>query len=325
MNIFLDGILIDVRIRYWSGAKMLTAQDLGLKEDNIAEAYVLGRKMLIPSEAIRKFRAIEGRARGVVELNSFKFPIGNARFVPKKKFPRVLEALKKNKNEYDELTKELVTNYNQLRSQMLPVYEEAAQSAFERQDEKEHDSFIEDFIERINKHYPDASTLSERFSLDWDVYEMALPRMKMGIADKIANKEIEAEIANGEYRKQTQEKIGAFMDEVVTTLRQETITLCDKIVSNIKEGKVINNKTLYSLNNFIEGFSDFNFMGDNTVANQLTRLKEDFLNKHSSSAFCKEGELQEELSRRLTGLSEVAAKITDISTVTGEYKRKINW
>ena len=122
MNIFKDGLLVDANVCYWSGAKILTAEDLGLKEENVAEAYKLGRKMLIPATVIRQFRALEGRARNVIKTNSYKFPIGNARFIPKKKFIKIHETLKSLQAKYMAKVDELITNYDQYRAEMIPIY-----------------------------------------------------------------------------------------------------------------------------------------------------------------------------------------------------------
>lgn len=66
-KLFKDGILMDIHVRFWSAAKALDAKDLGLKESDIAKAYHLGRKMLIPAEVIQEFRRIEGQARRLGE------------------------------------------------------------------------------------------------------------------------------------------------------------------------------------------------------------------------------------------------------------------
>lgn len=337
MDIFNDGILVDINVCFWSGAKVLKAQDLGFKEDRIVDAFKLGRKMLIPETTIKKFRALESKARHLVEQNSFKFPLGTSRFVPKKKFPRVLKALKEYKKEYADLTEMLIVNYDKLRKEMLPVYRQAAAVAFETSipigtqefsiESMDNDkrNFINRFLYRINKYYPEAESLRQRFSLSWDVYEIALPRLKAGQAEKIAKKQVKKNIAMEEYKKQTQKKIALFMDEVVNTLRQETVTLCDKVAKNIKEGKVVRGRTLKALKDFVENFSEFNFVGDAVVENQLRALKEEFLDKYSSPQVTNDGTLQDELHRRLNCLSQVASKMTDISSVTGEYQRKINW
>lgn len=337
MNIFRDGILVNVNVCFWSGAKALTAQDLGLEGQKIAEAYKLGRKMLIPESTIKKFRALESKARHLVEQHSFKFPLNNARFVPRKKFPRVLEGLKKCQEEYKALTESLISNYDQLRRQMLPIYRAAATTAFERQlpigaqefsiesMEEDKKKFVRNFLYRIRQFYPEPQTLRTRFSLNWDVYEIALPRLKADKAEEIADRQIQKEIANEEYKTQTHKKITAFMDEVVETLRLETVSICDRVIKNIKDGKVIKGRTLTSLSDFIDNFREFNFVGDAEVENQLRALKEEFLDKRSYPKGAGEVEYRGELQRRLHDLSKVASDMTDVNSVTGEYQRKINW
>ncbi len=334
MNIFKDGLLVDVSVSFWSGSKALSPADLGLKAEDVAEAFKLGKKMLVPQDVIRKFRAIESKARFIVEKNSFKFPIGNARFVPKKKFPAVLKKLKQCAFDYTQLTEQLVVNYEKYREEMLPVYKEAAEKAYFTnlptqiefnmdEQEKEKEQFINSFLMRISTFYPPASTLRDKFALIWDIYEIALPRMRKADGDKIVDDADRKEVATEEYRKQAHQKIGSFLDEVVKTLRQETVTVCTRIADRIKEGKVIKGRSLSSLNDFISNFSELNFVGDAVIEEELAKLKRDFLeDKHGDM---EEGEIQQELGRRLGELADVASKITDVDSVTGGYRRKIEW
>lgn len=67
LPIFKDGVLIDVNVSF----KDLNTSDEGL----------------------RKFRAIESKARYAVENASFNFPISRSRYVPKKKFLEVINKL----------------------------------------------------------------------------------------------------------------------------------------------------------------------------------------------------------------------------------------
>ena len=337
MNIYQDGTLVSAKVCYWSGAKKLMNEDMGLSKDKVVDAFKLGRKMLIPEKTIQTFRTIEGRARYAVDSNSFKFPIGSANFVPKKKFAKVIETLKECKLEYNRLTEDLIAHYDEYKQSMLPVYKEAAEIAFVAQApaevvefniedrEREKEAFIQQFISRIQAYYPTAESLRERFSLDWTVYEVALPRMRVAEADKISADLVISEIANEEYRTQAQEKIGKFIDEVVQTLRTETLELCNHIVANITEGKVIKGRTLTSLKDFIDKFQDLNFVGDVKIEKQLDVLRKEYLSIHTPEQISEQPELQEELKRRLGQLAEVAADMTDVSSVTGEYRRKIEW
>jgi hypothetical protein len=47
--------------------------------------------------------------------------------------------------------------------------------------------------------------------------------------------------------------------------------------------------------------------------------------KYTPEELTKNSDLQEELKRKLGKIVEVASAVTDVSSLTGEYKRKISW
>ena len=311
-NIFKDGILIDIDISYWSGAKALGTEDLGL--DKVATAYKLGRKMLIPSRVIKEFRYIEGRARRLIDSSSFSFPIGGARFIPKKRYEDVIEQLKKYKDKYEEKANALVYNYDRYKEEMKPVYIEAAELAYNNhkrvidgEDPIERDAFIEMFIERIKTYYPDINTLRGKFSLSWDVYEISMPR------------------GNNEYQTQVQTKVSNFIEDVVKALRRETVQVCNRVASNISEGKVVKKSTLKSLKDFVDKFASLNFVGDVQIEGKLQELRDQILDAYPAEEICDSMNIQGDLKKKLDGLVESAADMTDINSITGQYNRKISW
>jgi hypothetical protein len=219
---------------------------------------------------------------------------------------------------------------------MRPEYLQAAEDAFIRSTpdtmtfgpeydrEAEKKSYVENFMARIDGCYPAVHTFPDRFSLTWDVFEIALPRMHKTDADSLIEQETARDIAQKEYQTQIHTKINGFVSEVVGVLRQETSQICARVVKNIKEGKIIKSSTIKSLQSFIERFQDLNFVGDTDVESQLKALNDELLNAYPATQFSEDKSLQEELTRKLTEISDVV-NATDINSVTGEYKRKIVW
>lgn len=334
-NLFNDGFLVDINVSFWSAAKKLNEEDMGL--DNVSDAFTLGKKYLIPREVIQEFRRIESRARALIDNSSFKFPIGSARFIPNKKFVKVNEELKKHQADYAALVDNLITRYDEYREKMKPVYLEAAETAYinktpETQEfgpdydrEAEKKAFIEQFMARIDACYPPAESLRDKFSISLAVYELALPRLKEGNADQIAESLDTREKLAEDYRKQMHTQISSFVTDVVSVLRQETVEICNHIASNITEGKVIKSTTIASLTNFIEKFSDMNFMGDQSIEDSLNSIRKELIDAHPTAEFQDNEELKVELKRRLNLVAEQAAAMTDVNSITGQYRRKINW
>ena len=325
MSVFKDGTLFSVHVSYWSGAKMLSADDLGLEESQLPDAFKLGRKYLVHPDVIRKFRKIESCARYAVDQNSFTFPIGNAQFVPQKRIPKVVAELKKCQETFNVLRGMFLEDYDKYCTEMEPTYLEAAEKAYHVKNDASmsKEEFVGRFMERIRRFYPSVKDLEGRFTLEWDVYEIAMPKLKETDGVKLAESEVNRQIAEDEYRKQTQQRISSFLDDVTKTLRSETLDICNRIVNNITQGKVITGKTVNSLNKFVERFRDLNFVGDQKVEDQLEEFRKNFLTQHSAEAIKDQPDLQEELKRQLNKLAEVAGDMTDISSVTGEYRRAI--
>lgn len=325
-KIFRDGTLVDVHVGYWSGAKNLSAEDLGLEEKNVAEAYKLGRKYLVPEEVIHAFRTIESRARNIVIKYSYNFPLGNARFVPKTKFSDVMKVLRECQAEYQGLVDDLVTNYEKHRLEMVPVYEQAALRAYETQEktetaefcfeskEDEKRAFVEKFMARIQTYYPTAESLREKFTLYWDVYEIAMPKMVKVEAEKLEQQEFARET----FRTETQTKLDGFVREVVETLRQRTLEFCRDMTKNIKEGKVVKGRTITAFKNFIEEVPTMDFVGDKKLEEELATLKTEFLSLHDNETI-KEQAVQDEFCQRLEAITKSVEDFTDIGGILDSY------
>jgi hypothetical protein len=333
-NIFKSGWLLDLDVRFWSGAINLTQEDLGI--DKVSEAYRLGRKYLIPEEMVKEYRKIEGEARYIVESNSFQFPIGNAHFITKKRFETVVGKLKDCQTRYAKVVQKLIDNYEDYKAAMLPEYRQAAEDAFIRSTpetmtfgpdydrEAERNTYVNAFLARINSCYPPVHSFNDRFSLTWDVYEIALPRMHKADEQDLIDGLNKQETAQKEYEVQIHSKINGFVDKVVSVLRQETSDICARVVKNIQDGKVVKTSTIKSLQSFIERFKDLNFVGDVQVEEQLKALNDELLNSYPASQFGEDQSLQEELKRKLVEIGETV-NVTDLNSVTGEYKRKVVW
>lgn len=342
-NLFIDGVLIQVHVAYWSGAKALNAEDLGLDNEKIAKTFNLGKKFLIPREVIKNFRRIEGQARKLVEDNSFEFPLGSANFVTQRSFERINQRLTELKHIYmDVMVEDLISKYEEHRQAVRPDYIEAARQAFvnakpsmtggldqdlETSLDADREAFIETFLARIDAHYPPADSLRKKFDLSWDIFEISAPRLTESDAATVIQNGTERAATLANARSQISQKVGGFIEDVVKVLRSETTEVCSKIVSSIKDGKVIKSNTIEALKNFIERFKDMNFVGDQTIEAQLEAVRKELLDAYPSETFKDNMETRAELGRRLTIIVEETEKLTsaDISKVTGEYHRKINW
>jgi len=315
-----DGTLFNIHILGWSGSICLTPEDMGFEANEVPKAFKLGQKMLVPDIIISALRYWEGKARRAMDFPlGLKFPIGNSRFVPRANIPKVIEILKDCREHYLELARSLSENLERYREEMLPIYRQAAETAFVQLEpegvtefnledrEAKKNAFVEAFLTRIKSYYPTPEAILTKYDIEWSVFEIG---------------QSTGDYATDELKSQTQAKLDAFVEDVVAQLRGETVNVCTRITKSIKEGKVITNKSLDALRNFVDKFQSLNFVGDTRVDDELKALKAEFLTTATPEQLSSP-EMQVQLKERLASIAEVASDISDISAISGTYKRKI--
>ena len=324
---------------WWSGAKHLSPEDLGLDPADVANAFHLGKKMLVPEAVIHQFRSIEALARKVVADNSFSFPIGYARFVPRSVFEKVHQTLEDYKTQYMALADEMVANFEAYRNEMLPIYQEAARKAYAKKSPTqtefslatdtdpiaEREEYVHQFMERINSYYPPVESLRRQFYMRWDVYRVAIPDMEASVADEIAHDEHRRQDLINQYEVQTRQKVESFVDTVVQSLRAETVDFFDHVATMVATGKTVGTRTIESMINFIDRYKMMNFTHDSNIEGMLEGLKKDILDAYPASTFKDDEGVKMELHRRIIAITEAAQNLSDVSAVAGNYRRRIAW
>ncbi len=322
-KIFSQGILVDLNIRYWTGQYKLNQYDLGFSGEVPEELITLGRKNLIPKDIRALPRKIESKAWYRVEQVSFPFPIGSAKFVPEPAIPELIEFLTACQNEYRDITNYIVGHYlsirratlNQFRKKMPEIYKVTVGN-----NGGNYKEFTEKFMNAVEQLYPDKSTIRSRYSFEWSFFEVSLPNYRKRSDRFLAKRAEENERLTREYRNRAKKEINEFLHEVVGSLRAQTVDVCSFVVNKIKRGEVISERNINNLRKFIERFETLNFVGDTAIHQQLTDLRNNYLHdikyKNNQTA-------TKQLQKKLSEVMDAAKDLTDVSSVTGQWKRRI--
>lgn len=305
-SVFIDGVLVDLKISYWRGKAPLKPEDLGIDASSIPDIFSLGRKLIIPKESLAKFDGINARAAYLVSQFTFPFPTGHSRFVPYAVLPQVMEELTDLSKRFQEEVGKFVENYDEYRVLMVKKY-------------PEHEA-------AILKAYIPRDRLHEKFGFSYALYEVTLPKgLKYRLTDARAVKE-ESEIrqkklqeAEEEYRRQFQAQMDGFLSGLVGKLRESVAEAAVKVSERISKGEMITKGSLDSLRRTIERFKALNFVGDSEVEEALAKLEAAIPAEKVDS-----GTVQREFASAITTVMNTLVE-SDISTVTSEYKRKIRF
>lgn len=321
---FNDGILIDLDVRFWTGQKKLESNDIGLDADKLPPIFSLGRKRLIPPEVEQKWRVIEGRMRVLVENNSYPFPIGGARFVPRTALYETVTKLDALVAAYKGEIKEFLKRYESIKTEMKPAYEEAAELAYENSTKSlGKKEFVERFMQKIDNLYPSKEALEGKFGADYRLFEVSVPSLPK--EDLIRYKgELEKSLKKqSDMAAQWQRDYDYFLENVIKVGRERVEPLVDSMLSQIVKGDSVAPKTLKAFSEAIDSFKKLNFIGDDEMKARLeafrdSYLKNGILRKTPASYRKSVTETLEELKRFVEDKS-------DISSVTGSYKRRLQF
>lgn len=260
-ELFTDGVVVDIAVHWWRGQRKLSAADLNIKESDVPEIFSLGRKMLIPRDTVRRFHALEARAADTLAAYSWQLPIGG-RFVPFGALEGLLDKLNAIKATFDTYTEEFLGEYASVQKDMLRQYKPYAKA--------------------LRGFYPPLGEISRRFNFVMSLYEIRMPRDIKAAAvteEKVRGKARRAQAkaavektALEKYRETLHKRMNDWLEEVATTMRQETVRVCTQIAAAVADGK-LHHKQVQSLQTWIERFESLNFMHDTAMGKVLSDLK----------------------------------------------------
>ena len=289
---FKDGVLVCLHVSKWSGANKLDPSDLGLTPDQVPDFMRLGKKLLIPEEERGRFTQIENNARNALERESFAFPVGGARFVPRHRLLEVDTRLKAYREEYQAAIDSFLDRYHMIRDEMLERYPEHR--------------------EKLEPFYPGYHHVRRYFAFGWVVFEIGETSLREG----------EVAEAYERFKAELREQFDRFLQDAVIDLRFQVQETCLRVAERVAKGDVINGNSVKSLNHIIDKFMNLNFIGDKRISDQLDALRTTL--KTLDPAELKENEpLRKTLGATAAQIAKDAADISDVSEITGQYKRRI--
>lgn len=302
-KLFQDGFLVSVHVSKWSMSTHLKKEDINYAED-VPSIFKLGKKMLIEPERFNEFSRVESKARRLLDLSSYDFPVGDAHFVPKKKVAELLASIDKCKIEFNKLKDSFIENYEAHKNAVLQKYP--------------------DLAEELLPHYPKVDTLAARFNFSVSLYEIQMPKElgEIDIASLIdrdkakeeVKEKLEAQLA--EHYKTSLKKLETFTEEAAALLRTQIVSMCSGVIYKIENKEVVSNVNIKMIRDEIENFRKLNFMDDKAVADELDKLEKVV---SGNVNYKTDKEALQELNKALTNVLDKANSINDLSVISDKY------
>ena len=328
-NVFTHGDLVDINVSMWTAEKRLTPQDLGIDEEKLSEVFTLGRKQLMPKDVISRFKHLDYKARATLYNNSFPCKFGQSRFIPKKKLIDFVDEFEAVKKEFQEEVNKFVERYESYKNDMRDEYVKAAHEAYQRSSllcglVKSEDTFVREFLERVDSFYPHTEQIRSKFHMDYLAFQARMPDLSQVSFEEIAEDNAKRELMQKAFEKKLYNHACSLVDTMVGSLREKATTVLSQVMDSIKEGKRINEATFNMIRKMIEDFEKMNVCEDSILETKLVEFKSKYLDAINAKMVRENDELRDELYKELKELVEVASDEAAIKTLAENYRKEIN-
>jgi Protein of unknown function (DUF3150) len=157
------GLWLKLDVTVWTGSAALRAPDLGLDPASIAAHYTLGRKRLVPKQALDPLAAIVRQTRYALESLSHPLPDGS-RFILAASAPEVEAQLRRGQARFNAGVAAFLEAYPAHRAAMATEWAAAAAAAWRTAGcPGDETAFIEIFLTRIAAAAPTLTELRRKF------------------------------------------------------------------------------------------------------------------------------------------------------------------
>lgn len=303
------GNVVTITKSAWVGGVSLKPEDLGLTE--IPENFNLGSMKLIPKGALSKFTFLASEATRSLEYISFKLPFPGSRFVPNSNLPDFKKSMENTRIKFCMAINEFKKNYLRNKLMMRQYFVDASFKAYDlTKKEINKTTFVNDFLERVEKHYPKLNDVESKFKISYDVY---------GIVSPI----LDDKVLQGVYEKELSSKIEKSIEDMIYEIRSRVSGPIQRIVRLLDEGKNLKTASTDLIKKSIKSFEVLNTLVDDIPTQQsLNRLKTEVLSK-SVKKILEDTELRENFRIRLEDILKIVSHPKSHEIAIQELKKRI--
>lgn len=320
------GLLLKLDISVWTGTAALEAPDLGLDPAALAAHYTLGRKRLVPKEALEPIRHLAARARYALECLSTGLPDGG-RFVLAHVVPEVLDRLEADRQTFQEAVRAFLAAYPDWQAKMRPEWEAAAREAWRTAGQPgDGAAFREAFLARVETAYPPAERLGRKFDFFWFTYQLQLSGLaKIDTAAAAATAEAERQRRDRDetYRAQVEARIAEALDRSMAEYRQQVAEAFGAVLEHVGSGKALRQGAVARLRRTIARFRKLNLFGDDALERELAQFEAECLDGLDPARVADSPDLSALFQRGLEQVVSTATAPTERSALTGRLRRSL--
>jgi hypothetical protein len=295
-----------------------------MKPEELAEHFQLGRKLLVPKDALDPVRQVARRAKYALEQLSHPLPDGG-RFLLAQTTPEVLAALQGHRQEFSEVVERFIAAYPTARAAMEPQWRAAAQTAWVKAGQPDTDeAFQKQFLARVAQLYPSEEQLRRKFDFFWLSYQLSLTGLREVSAARVAAEEEQRRQADETYRHEVQQRLAETLDRSIGELHAQIAHTFERVLEHVKSGRPLRDGSLGRLRQSIERFRKLNVFGDSTLEQTIARFEQTCLHELDSATVSGSPDLRQVFQQGLESVLAAASAGGEVNALTGRLRRQFD-
>jgi hypothetical protein len=272
--------------------------------------------------------------------------------VPKRAFEDFNTEFEALKSGYMSFVQDLVINYDTYKREMRTDFIAAAKEAYERPT-KLHDvedqvlclprttkgpdgedvtvsveitldQYINEFLDRIEKCYPNQSTIASKFSMDFVAFQMELPDLTEATIDDVAEENQKIMLLQDAFQKKMRKEMEQYAEKIVKENRDRANKVIQALTTNIQKKTRFTETTFNMILNMIETFISLNIVDDFLLEEALKNFKDKYLVKMNAKQIRQSAPTQLAMLEDLTQINAIIQNASEIQALAEAYKAKIN-
>ena len=323
-DILGSGLIVQLKIKLWTATAELETNDIGMKPEELAEHFQLGRKLLVPKDALDPVRQVARRAKYALEQLSHPLPDGG-RFLLAQTTPEVLAALQTQRQEFFEAVERFIAAYPVARARMEPQWRAAAQTAWVKAGQPDtEEAFRQQFLARVAQLYPSEEQLRRKFDFFWLSYQLSLSGLREVSAARVAVEEEQRRQADEAYRHEVQQRLAETLDRSIGELHAQIAQTFERVLEHVKSGRPLRDGSLGRLRQSIERFRKLNVFGDSTLEQTIARFEQTCLQELDTATVSTNPDLREIFQQGLESVLAAATAGAEVNALTGRLRRQFD-
>lgn len=323
-DILGSGLIVQLKIKLWTATAELETNDLGMKPEELAEHFQLGRKLLVPKDALDPVRQVARRAKYTLEQLSHPLPDGG-RFLLAQTTPEVLAALQTQRQEFFEAVDRFVATYPAARAGMEPQWRAAAHTAWVKAGQPDtEEAFRQQSLARVAQLYPSEEQLRRKFDFFWLSYQLSLVGLREVSAARVAVEEEQRRQADEAYRHEVQQRLAETLDRSIGELHAQIAHTFERVLEHVKSGRPLRDGSLGRLRQSIERFRKLNVFGDSTLEQTIARFEQTCLQELDTATVSTSPDLREIFQQGLESVLAAATAGAEVNALTGRLRRQFD-